>query len=82
MFMDAMIFDECRYIYEWLPAIHQIKNAFQNLSWQYVFRFAVDGLVKQRFNYNNEFFFQGSVISKEIDGFKEKCIKEREYIGG
>ncbi|MBY6934390.1 hypothetical protein FDB44_12235 [Clostridium botulinum] len=82
MFMDAMIFDECRYIYEWLPAIHQIKNAFQNLSWQYVFRFAVDGLVKQRFNYNNEFFFQGSVISKEIDGFKEQCIKEREYIGG
>lgn len=82
MFMDAMIFDECRYIYEWLPAIHQIKNAFQNLSWQYVFRFAVDGLVKQRLNYNNEFFFQGSVISKKIDGFKEKYISDRKYIGG
>lgn len=82
MFMDAMIFDECRYIYEWLPAIHQIKNAFQNKSWQYVFRFAVDGLVKQRMNYNNEFFFQGSVVSKEVIGFKEQLFKEREHIGG
>ena len=82
MFMDSIVFDECRYIYEWLPAIHQIKNAFQNLSWQYVFRFAVDGLVKQRLNYNNEFFFQGSVISKEIDGFKEQYIKPRKHIGG
>ena len=82
MFMDAMIFDECRYIYEWLPAIHQIRNAFKNLSWQYVFRFAVDGLVKQRLKYNNEFFFQGSVISREIEGFKEQYIKDREHIGG
>ncbi len=82
MYMDLMVFDECRYIYEWLPALHQIKNAFQNLSWQYVFRFAVDGLVKQRIKYNNEFFFQGSVISKEIDGFQEKQISEREILGG
>jgi hypothetical protein len=82
MFMDLMVFDECRYIYEWLPSLHQIKNAFQNLSWQYVFRFAVDGLVKQRIRYNNEFFFQGSVISKEIYGFQEKQICEREILGG
>ncbi len=82
MYMDSIVFDECRYIYEWLTAIDQIKNSFQNVSWQYVFRFAVDGLVKQRFNYNNEFFFQGSVISKEIEGFKEQLIKHREHIGG
>jgi len=80
MYMDLMVFDDCRYIYEWLPAVNQIKNAFQNLSWQYVFRFAVDGLVKQRLKYNNEFFFQGSVISKEINGFKEQHIKERKNL--
>ena len=77
MFTDIVIFDECRYIYDWLPTLHQMKNAFSNLSWQYVFRFALDGLVKQRINYNNEYFFQGSVIDKSIDGFKSKVISKR-----
>lgn len=82
MFTDLTVYDECRYLYEWLPAIHQIKNAMQNESWQYVFRFALDGLVKQRLNYNNEFFFQGSVISKNEIGFVAKERKSRETIGG
>lgn len=80
MFMDVIVLDECRYIYEWLPSLHQIKHAFTNLSWQYVFRFALDGLVKQRMKYNNEYFFQGSVISKEVSGFEDKKISEREII--
>ncbi|MGM7683206.1 hypothetical protein ACSVDA_13740 [Cytobacillus sp. Hm23] len=80
MFMDVIVLDECRYIYEWLPSVNQIKNAFENLSWQYVFRFALDGLVKQRINYNNEYFFQGSVISKEIEGFESKFISSRKKI--
>lgn len=77
MFTDLILFDECRYIYDWLPAIHQIPNAFSNPSWQYTFRFALDGLIKQRIKYNNEFFFQGSVISKEIKGFEEKQMPDR-----
>mgnify|MGYP003185673619 FL=1 len=82
MYLDAMMFDECRYIYDWMPSIDQVVNSFQNLSWQYVFRFAVDGLVKQRLKYNNEYFYQGSVISKEIPKFKEQIINERVHIGG
>lgn len=77
MFTDLLVFDECRYVYDWLPAIHQIPNAFKNVSWQYTYRFALDGLIKQRINYNNEFFFQGSVIQKNIQGFEAKCIPER-----
>ncbi|MBW9158729.1 hypothetical protein KTC93_09575 [Clostridium tagluense] len=77
MFMDIVVFDECRYIYEWLPTMHQIVNAFSNLSWQYVFRFALDGLVKQRINYNNEYFFQGSVVSKDTEELKSKLIVDR-----
>lgn len=45
MFLDLTFFDSCRYIYEWLPSTHQIMNAFSNKSWQYVFRFALDGLI-------------------------------------
>lgn len=77
MFTDLMLFDECRYLYDWLPAIHQIPNAFSNPSWQYTFRFALDGLIKQRINYNNEFFFQGSVVRKNIPGFESKIMHKR-----
>lgn len=80
MYMDLIPFDECRYIYDWLPAIDQIQNAFSNLSWQYVFRFALDGLIKQRMNYNNEFFFQGSVTHQSVLGFESVKIKERKKI--
>ena len=82
MFTDLTVLDECRYIYEWLPAIHQILNAMTDLSWQYVFRFALDGLVKQRIYYNNEFFFQGSVIPKDEDDFCGKKRQNRLKSGG
>ena len=77
MFTDLLLFDECRYIYDWIPAIHQITKAFSNPSWQYTFRFCLDGLIKQRLNYNNEFFFQGSVVSKMVPGFEAKTFAER-----
>ena len=82
MYTDITVYDECRYIYEWLPAADQIFGAFCNKSWQYIFRFGMDGLIKQRSKYNNEFLYQGSVISKEIEGFLQKSMKDRERIEG
>lgn len=82
MYTDLTVYDECRYIYEWIPAVDQIYGAFQNRSWQYVFRFGMDGLIKQRGNYNNEFFYQGSVVSNKIEGFSQKVMKNRERIEG
>lgn len=80
MYTDVTVYDECRYIYEWLPALHQITTAFNNPSYQYVFRFALDGLVKSRELYNNEFFFQGSVIPNSIPGFSSKKINQRKNL--
>ena len=77
MYTDVTVYDECRYIYEWLPGLHQIVSSFENLSWQYVFRFALDGLIKMRQNYNNEFFFQGSIVSSSVEGFESKKLEER-----
>ncbi len=77
MYMDIIPFDECRYIYEWLPTADQVENAFRNKSWQYVFRFAVDGLVKCRMENNNDFFFGNSVVSRNQEGFEEKKLKDR-----
>lgn len=77
MMVDLTTYDECRYIYEWLPAMHQIRSAIDNKSWQYVFRFSLDGLIKSRILYNNELFFQGSVIGENIHGFCPVKISER-----
>lgn len=77
MFTDVTVYDECRYIYEWLPGFHQIVSSFENMSWQYVFRFALDGLVKMRQNYNNEFFFQGSIVSNTVEQFSSKKLQDR-----
>ncbi|WP_312668222.1 hypothetical protein [Tissierella praeacuta] len=80
MFTDLIVLDECRYIYDWLPTINQIDQAFENRSLQYVFRFALDGLIKNRLNYNNEFFYSGSVISDGEKGFNSKQLEIREDI--
>ncbi len=80
MMLDVIPYDECRYIYEWLPAADQVLRAYEDRSWQYIFRFAVDGLVKNRISVNNDVFYKGSVISKKIDGFKVKEICERRKI--
>ena len=80
MFTDLMLFDECRYIYDWLPSVDQIAKSFSNPSWQYTFRFALDGLIKQRINYNDEFFFQGSIISKTEPQFEAQTFPERKKI--
>ena len=77
MYTDVSIYDECRYIYEWLPGIHQIKSAFDNASWQYVFRFCIDGLIRTRIDFNNEFFYQGSVVQHNSGEFKKSSINSR-----
>ena len=77
MFTDVSVYDECRYIYEWMPAVHQLASVLRNESWQYVFRFAMDGLIKSRQIFNNEFFYQGAVVSPSIDGFGNATLSER-----
>ena len=80
MYTDVSIYDECRYIYEWLPAIHQVKSAFDNTSWQYIFRFCLDGLIRTRMDFNNEFFYQGSVIQHDNGDFEKSRLQIRENV--
>lgn len=78
MYTDVNIYDECRYIYEWMPSLNQLKIVHNDPSIQYIFRFALDGLVKQREAYNNEFFYQGAVVSgNRNDEFGIKKLNER-----
>lgn len=81
MFTDAIIFDEVRYIYEWLPTIDLLNNAFENIGQQLTYRFALDGLVKNRMWYNPEYFYSGSVVSiHDNESFNANTIAKREEI--
>lgn len=78
MYSDITVYDECRYIYEWLPTVSMMRSIKEEPSVQYIFRFAADGLIKQRENYNNEFLYQGAVISgMNNDEFSAKKICDR-----
>lgn len=77
MYTDVSVYDECRYVYEWIPAIHQVKSALENTSWQYVFRFCIDGLIRTRIGFNNEFFYQGSVVPHDCGEFKKSSLRDR-----
>ncbi|WP_339101818.1 hypothetical protein [Candidatus Enterococcus clewellii] len=77
MYTDVLVLDECRYIYEWLPMIDQTAKAFSNKSIQYIFRYCLDGLIKNRLSYNSDYFFGCSVISSGIQGFGNKILSKR-----
>lgn len=80
MFMDVLVLDSCRYVYEWMPTIHLLDKALQNPSWQNTFRYALHGLIMNRINYNNEFFYRASVLSRKDAMFGEQKIIERTVI--
>ncbi len=77
MYLDAIILDECRYIYEWLPTIDLLSEAFENNGQQLSYRFALDGLFKNRRWYNTEYFFGASVVNQDKTGFEAKVLKPR-----
>lgn len=57
MFVDVMAFDECRYIYDWLSAMHLVAGDWYDLSSQLTFRFALDGIVKDRRWFGDDYLY-------------------------
>ena len=77
MFTDLIVFDACRYIYDWMPLSFQLAGALNNPSRQYPFRFALDGLVKQRLQCCTDYFYKGSVVGDSVPGFESKKYPDR-----
>jgi len=80
MFMDLMILDECRYLYDWMPTADMIGNSISNIERQLSFRFVLDAIRKHIRWYNNEIFFGTGVVSQEIMPFEAKIISVRKLI--
>lgn len=77
MFMDMIILDECRYIYDWMPTIDMIEAGMDSIDRQLCYRFALDALSKHSRWYNNEYFFGTAIIDQFKKGFEAKVLAPR-----
>ena len=57
MFMDVIAFDECRYVYDWISALHLTPEDWEDPSAQLTFRFALDGVAADRRWMGDDFLF-------------------------
>ncbi len=80
MFMDMLILDECRYLYDWMPTADMFSAGISNIERQLVYRFVLDGIAKHRRWYNAEYFFGTAVVDQYTNAFKAKTLKQRETI--
>lgn len=78
MFTDVVVLDECRYIYDWMPTVDLLHHGFDDASQQLAYRFALDGLAKNRRWYNSEYFYGAAVIDQFTDAFEAKALCPRE----
>lgn len=77
MFLDLIVLDECRYVYDWMPTIDMIDNGLGSLNRQLAYRFALDGMNKHRRWYNNEVFSGTAVVDQYQTGFEAKVLSPR-----
>lgn len=80
MYMDMIILDECRYLYDWMPTIDMMETSLNDIERQLSFRFALDGLSKHRRYYNTEFFYGTACIGSNNEGFEAKKLTPRAAI--
>jgi hypothetical protein len=81
MFLDALVFDECRYLYEWLPTVDLLAEGLDDIRQQLCYRFALDGLGKHLHWYHQNSCFAGTtVISVTNPRFRDHVLAPRERI--
>ena len=80
MYMDMIILDECRYLYDWMPTTDMFASAISDIERQLSYRFALDGVAKHRRWYNPEYFSGTAVVDQFTKGFEAKVLKPREII--
>ncbi|MFA4951368.1 class I SAM-dependent methyltransferase [Brevundimonas sp.] len=67
MFMDVIAFDECRYVHDWISALHLTPEDWDDLSAQLTFRFALDGIAKDKRWLGNDFLYGCHVVGECAD---------------
>jgi hypothetical protein len=80
MFMDVIAFDECRYVYDWISAMHLTPEDWDDLSAQLTFRFALDGIAKDKRWFGSDFLYGCHVVGESAD-FPTSELTLRQNVG-
>ncbi len=82
MFMDLVTYDECRYIFDWMPTLDMFEEGVNDWNRQLSLRFAMDSATKQCRWYNNELFNGTAVVDQDTETFEAKELEKRILISG
>ncbi|MBW9088155.1 class I SAM-dependent methyltransferase [Rhizobium wenxiniae] len=77
MFVDVIAFDECRYVHDWISALHLTPEDWTDLSAQLSFRFALDGIAKDKRWLGEDFLYGCHAVGESAD-FPASDLKLRE----
>jgi hypothetical protein len=77
MFMDMLVLDECRYVYDWMPTVDMLLAGVRDEQRQLSFRFALDGVSKHGRWYSPEYFSGTAVIDQFTEPFEAKELSPR-----
>ncbi len=77
MYLDMIVLDECRYLYDWMPSIDMLLDGFSDIERQLSYRFALDGISKHSRWYNTEYFSGTAIIDQDKKPFEAKTLKTR-----
>nr|PMH56392.1 hypothetical protein BCU65_13515 [Vibrio cyclitrophicus] len=77
MYMDCLVLDECRYLYDWMPSIDMFLSSLGDIERQLSFRFALDGVSKHRRFYTPEMYFGTACVSEDTLGFEAHTLSKR-----
>ncbi len=80
MFMDLVTYDECRYVFDWMPTLDMFEEGIEDWNRQLSLRFAMDSISKQRMWYNDEFFSGTAVVDQGAKTFEAKELKKRKLV--
>ncbi len=76
MYSDVYIFDQCRYLYDYLPTPDLFESFFQNFESQVIVRGCIDGILRNHYEIN-QCFMQWGFIEGRFGEFDYEELPDR-----
>ncbi len=77
MYSDVFVFDQCRYLYDFLPTLDLWELFFQNLPKQTIVRGCIDGMRRNHLQLNTSLFKWGFMEESYGKEFGQACLADR-----
>lgn len=77
MFCDLILYDECRYLYDWIPTLDMFTENLSDLDMEISLRFILDAISKHNRYFSMDVYFGTSVIGTSTHNFEAKQLSKR-----